>query len=50
MAVSNDLTVSTIRLPFEDSFTELMYAEAYSILPEIEKNTILLQQSLFGKE
>ena len=50
LAVANDLTVSTIRLPFDDSFTELMYDEAYSILPEIEKNTILLQQSLFGKE
>ena len=50
LAVANDLTVSTIRLPFDDSYTELMYDEAYSILPEIEKNTILLQQSLFGKE
>ena len=50
IAVSNDLIVTTVRLPFDDSYSEIMYDDAYSILPEIEKNRILIQQVLFGKE
>ena len=50
IAVSNDLVVATVRLPFDDSYSEMMYDGAYSILPEIEKTKILLQQTLFGKE
>ena len=50
IAVSNDLSVATIRLPFADSYSEMMYDGAYSILPEIEKNKILIRQALFGKE
>ena len=50
LAVSNDLVVATVRLPFDDAYSEMMYEGAYSILPEIEKNKILLQQVLFGKE
>lgn len=50
LAVANELTVTTIRLPFDDSYSEIMYDGAYSILPEIEKNKILIRQALFGKE
>ena len=50
LAVSNDLVVATVRLPFDDAYSEILYDDAYSILPEIEKNKILLQQVLFGKE
>lgn len=50
IAVANDLTVAKVRMPFDDSYSEIMYDGAYSILPEIEKNKILLQQALFGKE
>ena len=50
IAVADELTVTTIRMPFDDSYSEMMYEGAYSILPEIEKNKILLQQALFGKD
>ncbi len=50
IAVSNDRYVVTVRMPFNDSYSEMMYEGAYSILPEIEKNKILLRQALFGKE
>lgn len=50
IALSNDLTVATVRLPFEDAYSEIALDGAYAILPEIEKNKILLQQILFGKE
>ena len=50
IAVAEDLTVATIRLPFEDAYNEIALDGAYAILPEIEKNKILLQQVLFGKE
>lgn len=50
IAVANELTVATVRLPFDDAYSEMMYDGAYSILPEIEKNKILLWQVLFGKE
>ena len=50
IAVATELTVATVRMPFDDSYSELMYDDAYAILPEIEKNKILIQQALFGKE
>ena len=50
IAVANELTVATVRLPFEDSYSEIALDGAYAILPEIEKNKILLRQVLFGKE
>ena len=50
IAVANELTVATVRLPFDDSYSEIALDGAYAILPEIEKNKILLQQVLFGKE
>ena len=50
IAVSNDLVVTTIRMPFDDSYSEIAYEGAYAILPEIEKNKILIRQELFGKE
>ncbi len=50
VAVANELSFVTIRIPFDDSYSEIAYENAYSILPEIEKNKILLQQILFGKE
>ena len=50
VAVANELIVTTIRMPFDDAFSEIMYEGAYSILPEIEKNKILIRQALFAKE
>lgn len=50
IAVANELSVVTVRLPFEDAYGEIALDGAYAILPEIEKNKILLQQVLFGKE
>lgn len=50
IAVANELVVTTVRLPFEDAYSEIALDGAYAILPEIEKNKILLQQVLFGKE
>lgn len=50
LAVSNDLTVATVRLPFEDAYSEIALDGVYAILPEIEKNKILIHQVLFGKE
>ena len=50
IAVANELVVATVRLPFEDAYSEIALDGAYAILPEIEKNKILLQQVLFGKE
>ncbi len=50
MAVSDDLTFTTLRLPFDDAYTELNVDGSYAILPEFEKNRILLKQALYGKE
>ncbi len=50
MAVAEELTFATVRFPFDDSFTELNMDDAYAILPEFEKNRILLQQTLYGRE
>ena len=50
MAVADDLTIKTVRFPFDDSFTELNMDGSYAILPEFEKCRILLQQTLYGKE
>ena len=50
MAVSDELTFATLRLPFDDAYTELNVDGAYAILPEFEKNRILLKQALYGKE
>ena len=50
MCVTDILTITTLRLPFDDSFTEMTFDGAYGILPEFEKNRILLRQALYGKE
>ena len=50
MTVSDDLSFRKVRLPFDDSYTELNLDGAYALLPEFEKNRILLQQALYGKE
>ena len=50
MAVSDELTFETLRLPFDDAYTELNVDGAYAILPAFEKNRILLKQALYGKE
>ena len=50
MVMSDDLSFITLRMPFDDSFTEMNYDGGYAILPEFEKNRILLQQALYGKE
>lgn len=50
MVMSDDLSFVTLRMPFDDSFTEMTYDGGYAILPEFEKNRILLQQALYGKE
>ncbi|MBR3178481.1 MAG: LCP family protein [Clostridia bacterium] len=50
MCMSDDLSFVTICMPFEDSYTEMTYDGGYALLPEFEKNKILLQQALYGKE
>lgn len=50
MVMSDDLSFVTIRMPFDDSYTEMNYDGGYALLPEFEKNQILLQQALYGKE
>lgn len=50
MAVSDELTIATLRLPFDNAYTELNVDGAYALLPSFEKNRILLRQALFGKE
>jgi LCP family protein required for cell wall assembly len=50
MAVSDELTFETLRLPFDDAYTELNMEGAYAVLPAFEKNRILLRQALYGKE
>lgn len=50
MAVSDELTFETLRLPFDDAYTELNMDGAYALLPAFEKNRILLRQALYGKE
>ena len=50
MAVSDELTFATLRLPFDDAYTELNLDGAYALLPAFEKNRILLRQALYGKE
>ena len=50
MAVSDELTFATLRLPFDGSYTELNVDGSYALLPEFEKNRILLKQALYGKE
>ena len=50
MCMSDDLKFVTLRMPFDDSFTEMNYDGGYAMLPEFEKNRILLQQALYGKE
>lgn len=50
MVMSDDLSFVTLRMPFDDSFTEMTYDGGYAILPEFEKNRILLEQALYGKE
>ena len=50
MAVSDELTFETLRMPFDGAYTELNVDGAYALLPEFEKNRILLRQSLYGKD
>ena len=50
MAVSEDLTFATLRMPFDDAYTELNVDGSYALLPAFEKNRILLRQALYGKE
>ncbi len=50
MAVSDELTFETLRLPFDDAYTELNVDGAYALLPAFEKNRILLRQALYGKD
>lgn len=50
MALSDDLTFHTLRVPYDDAYTEIAFDGGYAILPEFEKNHILLRQDLYGKE
>lgn len=50
MAVSDELVFETLRLPFDDAYTELNVDGAYALLPAFEKNRVLLRQALYGKE
>lgn len=47
---SDELTLKLVVMPYEDSYTEMTFDGAYAILPEFEKNRILLRQELFGIE
>lgn len=48
--VAEELDFETVRLPYKNSYSEFIYDGGYSILPEFEKNRILLRQDLYGKE
>lgn len=50
MAMSDDLTFHTLRMPFDDAYTEMSFDGGYALLPEFEKNRILIMQELYGKE
>lgn len=50
IVVAEELVFETVRMPYEDSYVELTYDGGYGILPEFEKNRILLRQDLYGKE
>ncbi len=50
MCMTDALSIKTLRLPFEDSYSEMMLDGAYAILPEFEKNRILLNQALYGTQ
>ena len=47
---SDELTLKLVILPYEDSYTEMTYDGSYAILPEFEKNRILIRQELYGIE
>lgn len=38
------------RVPFDESYTETSQDEAFAVIPEVEKNKLLLQQALYSKE
>ena len=50
MCMTDALSIKTLRLPFDGSYTEMALDGSYGILPEFEKNRILLKQALYGKE
>ena len=50
VCVAPELTFQSVRLPYADSYTEIVFDGSYGILPEFEKNRILLMQDLYGKE
>ena len=50
MTMSDELTFRTLRMPFDGAFTETSFDGGYAILPEFEKNRILVMQELYGKE
>ena len=50
MCMADALTMQTIRFPFDESYTETSMDGAFALIPEIEKNRILLMQALYSKE
>lgn len=50
VAVADYLDYRSVRLPYPDSYSEIAFDGGYGILPEFEKNRILLAQDLYGKE
>lgn len=44
------LSFEGFRLPFDESYTETSQDGAFAVIPEIEKNKLLLEQALYSKE
>ena len=47
---TDELGFQGARVPFDDSYTETSQDGAFAVIPEVEKNKILLNQLLYSKE
>lgn len=50
VAVASELQFCTIRLPYDDAYSEHTFEGGNILLPSFEKNRILLRQDLYGTE
>lgn len=50
VCVADDLSFVTARVPFDESYTETSMDGAFALIPEVEKNKILIRQALYSKE
>lgn len=44
------LAFEGFRVPFDESYTETSQDGAFAVIPEVEKNKLLIQQALYSKE